>query len=209
MFGQREARHLGPPAGKIDYMQNMGQQAADRLRECGVAFAAGLTDGEFDRVQDHFGFTFCPEHRAFLAHVLPIGERWVDWRAGDHDALAARLAWPTDGVVYDVLNNNFWPASWGQRPTEDVTAEAVARAEMAKLPKLIPIYSHRYLPAAPTPPGSPVFSCYQTDVVYYGDNVLDYIAHEFHSPPRHQTPDSRPHIPFWSDLAQWATSTDL
>jgi hypothetical protein len=92
MFGQREILHLAPPAGKIDYVQNIGQQAADRLRKRGVALGVGLTDGEFDRVQDQFGFEFCSDHRAFLTRALPIGERWIDWRAGDHDTLAARLA---------------------------------------------------------------------------------------------------------------------
>ena len=190
-------------------MLSIAEQAVDRLRRSGHTLAAGLTDREFDRVQEQFGFEFCPDHRAFLSHALPTGEHWTDWRGGDHDTLVARLAWPTDGVVYDVVNSDFWPASWGTRPADDATAEAIARAAMAKLPTLIPIYSHRYLPAAPAPWDSPVFSVYQTDVVYYGDNLLDYVAHEFHAPPRHQTPDSRPHISFWSELAEWAQSADL
>jgi hypothetical protein len=80
---------------------------------------------------------------------------------------------------------------------------------MAKVPTLIPIYGHRYLPAAPAPAGSPVFSVYQTDVVYCGDNLLDYVAHEFHTPPPHPTRDDRPHIRFWSDLAESADEAGL
>jgi len=30
---------------------------------------------------------------------------------------------------------------------------------------------------------SPVFSVHQTDVIYYGGNLLDYVAHEFKVPP--------------------------
>ena len=34
---------------------------------------------------------------------------------------------------------------------------------------------------------SPVFSVYQTDVIVFGDNLLDYLAHEFNQYPRHPT----------------------
>ena len=46
-----------------------------------------------------------------------------------------------------------------------------------------------------------MFSIYQTDVIYYGDDLVDYVAHEFHVPPLHLNPvvGSR-HVPFWSDL---------
>ncbi len=36
-------------------------------------------------------------------------------------------------------------------------------------------------PADPTGPSAPVFSVYQTDVIIYGDDLLDYVQHEFGS----------------------------
>ena len=49
---------------------------------------------------------------------------------------------------------------------------------------------------------SPVFSVYQADVIVYGDNLLDYVAHEFGVGPRAPAPeDRRLKIPFWSQLA--------
>jgi hypothetical protein len=51
---------------------------------------------------------------------------------------------------------------------------------------------------------------HQTDVIHYGDNLLDYVAREFHEPPpRPAVPGERPHIRFWSDLAEGADSADL
>ncbi len=194
---------------RFGFVRSDVEEVVRRLRRTGIALDPGLADDEFDRLRTEFGFEFSPDHRSLLAMALPIGERWPNWRSGDHDGLASRLAWPADGVVFDVLNNAFWPASWGSRPADDTTAEAVTRAEMTKVPTLIPIYGHRYLPAAPAPTGSPVFSVYQTDVIYYGDNLLDYVAHEFHTPPRHPTHDQRPHIRFWSDLAKGVEDAEL
>ena len=195
--------------GKIGLVRSDVEEVVERLRMCGVALDPGLAGDEFDTVRKQFGFEFSPDHRSLLALALPIGQSWPDWRSGDHDDLASRLAWPADGVVFDVLNNAFWPASWGRRPADDTTAEAITRVEMARVPTLIPIYSHRYLPAAPAPVGSPVFSVYQTDVIYYGDNLLDYVAHEFHIPPPHPTGGNRPRVRFWSDLAESVDDADL
>jgi hypothetical protein len=36
-------------------------------------------------------------------------------------------------------------------------------------------------PADPTGPSAPVLSVYQTDVIIYGDDLLDYVQHEFGS----------------------------
>jgi hypothetical protein len=81
------------------------------LASAGVQFAAGLSDAEFDRVQQRFGFTFGVDHRRLLAAGLSVGEGWVNWRETPEHILRGRLSWPADGVVFDVWNNDFWPAS--------------------------------------------------------------------------------------------------
>ncbi len=69
------------------------------------------------------------------------------------------------------------------------------------------MFSHRYLPSGPQFAPSPVFSVHQTDVIFYGDDLLDYVAYEFGAPPRH--PSARTHVPFWSNLAEGAENSDL
>jgi hypothetical protein len=49
---------------------------------------------------------------------------------------------------------------------------------------------------------------YHTDVIYFGDNLLDYVAREFKAPPPHPT-RRRAHVPIWSDLAEGVESRDL
>lgn len=104
-------------------------------------------------------------------------------------------------------NNGFWPASWGDVPDGKDERERRARAHLALVPRLIPVFSHRYLTAEPQFTPSPVFSVYQADVIVYGDNFLDYVAHEFGVPPLH--PSDRTYVPFWSDLAEGAENRDM
>lgn len=189
-------------------MSGIVGQVVDRLRAAGVNLAPGLSEQELTRIEERFGFTFGPEHRELLATVVPDGESWVDWRHGSSGSLNGRLSWPIEGVIFDVQNNGFWPTSWGERPSDSGPIERQARDYLARVPQLVPLFSHRYLAAGAAYAPSPVFSVYQTDVIYYGDNLLDYIAHEFNVPPLCPS-RKRPHVPFWSDLADGLDAADL
>lgn len=50
---------------------------------------------------------------------------------------------------------------------------------MQKVPKLIPIYGHRYIPIVNGLDNPPIFSVYQTDVIYYGIDLENYFRIEF------------------------------
>ena len=188
-------------------MPSLVAQAIERLRSAGVQLDPGLSDREISRVQDEYHFVFGPEHREFLRLALPVGGHWPDWRHGSADDLGFRVGWPIEGVVFDV-GNGFWPASWGVEPSGRAARERLGGTHLQRVPKLVPLFSHRYLTADPEFAPSPVFSVHQTDVIYYGDNVLDYVAHEFKVPPRHPSPN-RTHVPFWSDLAENVDERDL
>jgi hypothetical protein len=157
------------------------REAVERLQRAGVGLTPGLSDKEFARIEEMFAFSFSSEHRRLLA--VPVGDAWVDWRSATHERLRARVDWPVDSVIFDVHNDGFWPLSWGVRPGDSASAARIVRDRLTDVPKLVPIYAHRYLPASPAPVLSPVLSVYQTDVIYYGDDLLDYVAHEFRRPP--------------------------
>lgn len=116
---------------RIDSVPDIIHQSIQRLAAGGVRFDRGLSDEEISRVQDRLSFTFGPEHHEFLQSAMPVGESWPDWRNDPEDDLRARLAWPVDGVIFDVHNNGFWPASWGARPGGKDDREREARALMA------------------------------------------------------------------------------
>ncbi|MFB7620590.1 hypothetical protein [Kitasatospora sp. NPDC056181] len=159
------------------------QELAQRLRGAGgeAAFriAPGLGDRELDAVELRFGIRLAADHRTFLGAGLPLGPGWPDWRDGDEAQLRGWLAGPAEGVLFDVRHNRFWYPAWGPRPEDRAEAEAVAERGLAALPRLVPIYGHRYLPGGSGRFGLPVLSVHQTDVIVYGDDLADYLAAEF------------------------------
>lgn len=179
----------------------------DLLETAKITVEAGMTDRELVTVEERFGFVFAPVHRQLLAAGLPVGSGWVDWRHDPASKIQERFDWPEEGLVFDILNNDFWPRSWGPRPTADEHAVVAARAAIAQLPRLVPIYSHRYVPAAPTVEPTPVFSVYQSDVIYYGSDLSNYLAREFGARPLLGPKPG--HVAFWSDLAWGAENEDL
>lgn len=175
-------------------------QAVAALSRSGVSTDHGLTADELAAVQAEFGIRFNVDHAAFLSAGVPVSEGWPDWRHGDRAQLRKWLDWPIDGVIWDVLNNDFWPRSWGRRPLRATAREAAARDQLGSIATLIPVYSHRFAPSADAAHGAPIFSVYQTDVIVYGDNFVDYLQHEggVENRPR---PETIWRVQFWSELA--------
>lgn len=151
----------------------------DRLRSRGIAFNSGLTDAEVVAAEERFEFRFPPDLRGFLQTALPRGRSFPDWRGGDEAELRDWLDLPRSGVVFDVEHNAFWLQEWGPRPHILIEAKALAEQLVANAPRLIPVYQHRMIPDAPHEAGNPVFSVHQTDIIVYGTDLRDYLAHEF------------------------------
>ena len=111
-----------------------------------------------------------------------------------------QLAWPADGMCFDIEHNAFWLPAWGPKPDSLEEAAARARHAVRVAPFLIPICGHRYLPAEPCESGNPVFSVHQTDIIYYGLDLPSYLLAEFDAPNPFAVPDSPREIEFWSEL---------
>ncbi|MGV9339157.1 hypothetical protein [Streptomyces sp. NPDC003688] len=168
----------------------------------------GLTERELDAVETRFGFTFSADHRVFLAAGLPHGSsRWPDWRDGDPGDLAERLARPVEGVLFDVEHNVFWHPGWPSRPAETSEALRVARTELESVPQLVPLYGHRYLPGTAGEYGHPVLSVHQTDIILYGNDLTDYIQHEFTG--RSNGPLAHASVDFWSYFVEDGPGIDV
>ena len=179
----------------------LGGDAAARLAALGVAtIDGGLTDDEFARIEAAFGFEFADDHRAFLAAGLPVGGRWPDWRNEGRRSLRKRLKFPLDGVLFDVEWSDFWGDGWGQRPSRMKDALRTATYQLARVPRMVSLYSHRYLPGGHGSFGHPVLSIVQTDIIVYGADLPDYIESEFvrHGPASHRYRAST--VGFWSDV---------
>ncbi|MFD5198598.1 hypothetical protein ACFWM7_00205 [Streptomyces sp. NPDC058375] len=205
-----------------------GVRAARRLAELGVCeLRPGLSDAEFDRIEAAYGIVFADDHRGFLAAGLPVGRAappeegesprnpWNDWRDGDPALIRERLAWPVEGLLFSVERGWWLPGGrWGPRPADPAEAVAVARAALASVPKLIPLYSHRYLAArgagvgtgtsvSGTAYGRPVLSVVGADTIHYGRDLAEWVEQEFGDRDPGEgwpEPAAGDRVPFWSDL---------
>jgi hypothetical protein len=185
----------------LDDGSQIGAEAFRRLAALDtVAIAPGLTDDEVARVENAFGFEFADDHRAFLSAGLPIGGAWPNWRESSRKALRKWLRSPADNVLFDVEMNDFWGAEWGVRPARMKDALRSANYHLARVPQLVPVHSHRYLPAGRGSHRHPVLSVYQTDVICYGTDLFDYINREFGKVEPDTTQPATSSVRFWSDL---------
>ena len=73
----------------------------------------------------------------------------------------------------------------------------------SQAPKLIPIYSHRYLPIIDGEDDPPVISVVGSDIIYYGCNLSDYFNREFFGGKGAISIPMNNRIPFWSDIIDY------
>ena len=175
--------------------------AIGELERVGVTFASGLDDTEGVAIESQFAFVFPPDLRALLQAALPTSRDFVDWR-GDAALIHKRMRWPYEGICFDIEHNNFWMLDWGERPANLPDAFKIAEKQVSAAPKLIPIYSHRYIPDDPQRSGNPVFSVWQTDIIYYGYDLPCYLQREFKFSISHSGPSQPRRIRLWPDIAE-------
>ena len=101
------------------------------------------------QAEERFGLRFPPDLFDFLQERrFPQGYDW----AGDGAAIEVALGRPLEGILFDVEHNDIWWLEWGDRPTTETERADVVAAVIKAAPKLVPLYSHRYLPAEPDLP---------------------------------------------------------
>lgn len=161
-------------------------------------WAAGYSRAELDAAQQRYGLEFPPDLIDLFLDRRPA--QGYDWR-NDHDQIRAMLAWPLEGLLFDVEQNALWLPEWGERPSRSEARAEVVAATVKAAPALIPLVSHRYLPAEPRRAGNPVFSVYQSDIIHYGSDLENYFQREFVdlSTPL-KTPIRR--VRFWTHLVE-------
>jgi hypothetical protein len=199
----------------------------------GTEWQIGLTEPEIDAIEQHWGLKFPTDYRRFLS-VLNAPDRgaycvgwsddppygmaededaptFFDWRKDDV-AIKDALDWLVEGLVFDVEENELWPDSWGQKPTDPKDVEKRVSELVAAAPSLIPITGHRYLLANSPDAGNPVLSVWQSDIICYGSNLKNFLTLELSGflgldhreaseiANADMTEDQIAAIPFWGDL---------
>lgn len=178
-----------------------------KLKAKKVKFEHGLSDQEIQEIELKFDIQFPPDLRDFLQTELPISDKFVNWRLGLHSKdeeayIRQRIDWPFGSMVFDIEHNAFWMEEWGEKSDNINKNIMVAEIYYETYPKMIPIFSHRYIPSGTYETGNPVFSIYQTDIIYYGYDLAHYFAHEFRFELSDKFPtiDEPRYIEFWGDI---------
>jgi hypothetical protein len=149
------------------------------LEKAGVTFEKGMSFVEIRQIETDYNFCFPPDLKEFLMFALPVSVGFFNWRYASRDKIICQLSSPYEGICFDIEHNNFWFEEWGNRPSSISDACEQAKKAFTDAPTLIPIFGHRYIPDHPCDVGNPVFSVHQTDIVYYGTNLFNYIENEF------------------------------
>ncbi len=185
----------------------------------GLRLEPGLTDAEFQRLEDDLGLRFPPDLRSFLQFMLPVHPDFPDWRNDAENEIEEDQRWlfsgiwgDIDGYDYFAMNDRQewelvpWQCqtrqpSWGSAPRERNAAYAAVRERFLRAPRLIRIFVHRFIPDTPAESGNPVFSVMQTDIIHYGFDLADYLHNEFGVPRPAWAADEPRSIPFWEGIA--------
>src|SRR5438552_5851821 len=179
--------------------QKQIQYVIELLMSKDIVLERGLSNDEIREVELRYCFQFPPDLRLFLQTALPVSAGFPNWRHDDA-ALKQQVSWLRDGILFGLEENDFWLDIWGERPKDIEEANMIVVDMISRAPPLIPIYSHRYLPAEPCEPGNPVFSAYQTDIIRYGDTLINYFENEFAENPQYPSDMEPRPIRFWDDL---------
>ena len=179
------------------------------LKNKGIHFEKGLTNEELITVEADFDIEFPRDLQILLCTALPVSKKFIDWRKAlssrkYENEVLERINWPLDGMLFDIENNGFWNNHWGEKPERLELQKEIAIENFKKYPKLIPIYSHRYIPSVPHEAGNPIFSVYQMDIIYYGNDLATYFRNEFHFklPEYFEIPQKPKYIEFWSEQVE-------
>lgn len=179
------------------------------LKSKEISFDKGLSNVEIIKVESDFNISFPEDLKMFLQTELPTSSGFVHWRYGINSEkgkkeIENRLNWPIEGILFDVQENSFWLEEWNDKPENPEERIKKALNELAKQPKLIPIYSHRYISEKPKGMNNPIFSVYQTDIIMYGTDLADYFSCEFNFrlPTSFDVITAPKRIEFWSDFSE-------
>lgn len=158
----------------------MYEESIDLLKEQGVGFESGLTTNEIVEAEKIYDIKFPDSLRSFLMIALPISKGFYKWRNFDVknvEYIKSVIKQPINDIN-DKPEEIYWCDSWGEEPEDENCMKEEVRKQLSKAPKLIPIYSHRYMPMVSVK-NPPILSVHGTDVIYYGKDLEDYYRVEY------------------------------
>ena len=180
----------------------MYEDIINQLKQKRIEFARGLSDEELCWIEHEYDIFFPEELKSFYKEALPISKGFYNWHDKRNEnvmGIKRAMSIPVQGIVENSEEID-WREEWGEEPS-NLNERKKSIGDIAlNAPKLIPIFSHRYI-ASFRCKNPPVFSICGTDIIYFAQNIIDYFLTEFKIKESNIfMNDEVSYIPFWSDL---------
>ena len=186
---------------------NANQRVGNRTPP--VYGAQGVSSSAMQLIEEQLGFTLPPDFKFLFENVNDPGGVLFPWSGFSIENYSNQIDRVWSGIAFDIEHNTTWLKRWGDKPNTLREAKEAAQRDFQSWPNLLPIYGHRFLPAEPSLSDTPVFSIVQTDIIYYGMNLADYLLQEFCSPRPASDWVLARKIPIWSDFAESTSDFDV
>ncbi|WP_024294764.1 hypothetical protein [Lacrimispora indolis] len=181
----------------------MYEEIINIMKEKNVIFSSGINETDLSKIHQIYEIMLPKELIEFYSLALPISKgfyNWKDFSLSNIEHIKSALKRPENDLI-ELVDEVYWCDDWGEEPLDENEKAEVINNFLKTAPKLIPIFTHRYLPSYPDNKSNPVFSIHGTDVIYYGNDLLSYLQIEFGLKDYNDIDYSKiPHVPFWSDL---------
>ena len=118
-----------------------------KMKQMGIEFAIGLKDEEISIIEQEYGIVFPEELKRFYKEALPISDGFYNWRDRNGESMKyikRAIQKPIQGIV-EGSEDIDWNKIWGEEPFDSSERKKRIANMVLKAPKLIPIYSHRYV----------------------------------------------------------------
>lgn len=180
----------------------MNKQILELLKSKNVVLEKGLSAKEFNHIKSIYNIEFPIPLKDLLGNILPVSKGFYNWRNFNEKNIKfikACMEFPIKNIC-NLANEVDWCDEWGMEPEDEKIRDNEIRKRTLKAPKLIPVYSHRYMPLGQFN-SYPILSISGVDVIYYGKDLDDYIRIEFGDKKQSEL-DYKiiQKVPFWTDL---------
>lgn len=136
---------------------------------------------------------------------VPESDDWYRWGSNPATQYAEWKELTVQRILSDVEAQDFWAASWGERPASAEARESVVRAEHAMSAPLLPLYRDHAIPLTSADgeqaaESNPVLAVNGASVTTVGTDIAAWLTSEFDVPLPMWPETADRSFPFWSDL---------
>ena len=175
------------------------------LKNNGVKFSKGLLQDEIDEIEKIYEIKFPKSLCEFYKQGFPVSAddnrfpQWMNFSDENISKIKKRIYAPYEWLL-KYVKIGFWVPQWGE--TKESNDEKIQKylEIITDAPKLIPLYSHRYMPVLDGVDNPPVISTVGRDTIIYGGNLYEYLRNEFGNRGDFFVKQNHINIPFWSDV---------